>query len=141
MQGGFLAFGTNIDQLFSPVGFDSAQISALGFLIAVLGIFSAFAAGSLVAKYHKYKLMVLFSTWGTFLFLTIAIFSYLTQNLWFISLVMISAALCLVPIIPVGIDYATELTYPIEETVVTGFLLMNAQAFGFVLANIVLQLA
>ena len=51
---------------------------------------------------------------------------------------MVVAAICLVPIIPVGIDFSAELTYPIEETVCTGFLLMSAQGFGFILALLVL---
>ena len=39
---------------------------------------------------------------------------------------LISSAVTLIPIIPVGIDFASELTFPYEETVVTGFLLMSA---------------
>lgn len=54
---------------------------------------------------------------------------------------MVFAAGLLVPIIPVGIDFSSELTFPEEETVSTGFLLMSAQALGFFLALIVLQLA
>ncbi len=54
---------------------------------------------------------------------------------------MVFAAGLLVPVIPVGIDFSSELTFPEEETVSTGFLLMSAQALGFILALVVLQLA
>ena len=52
---------------------------------------------------------------------------------------LICAAVTLIPIIPVGIDFASELTFPYEETVVTGFILMSAQAFGFLLSLAVLK--
>jgi len=51
---------------------------------------------------------------------------------------MVVGAIFLVPIIPVSIDFASELTFPNEETVCTGFLLMSAQAFGFFLSLLVL---
>ena len=40
----------------------------------------------------------------------------------------------IVPIIPVGINFSAELTFPIEPTVVTGTLMMVGQLVGFVLA-------
>ncbi len=58
-----------------------------------------------------------------------------------ISINVVLGAALLVPIIPVGIDFCGELTFPIEPTVCTGFLLMSAQGFGFVLAMIVLHLS
>ncbi len=51
---------------------------------------------------------------------------------------MVFAAGLLVPVIPVCIDFSSELTFPEEETVSTGFLLMSAQALGFILALVVL---
>lgn len=42
----------------------------------------------------------------------------------------------IVPIIPVGINFSAELTFPIEPTVVTGTLMMVGQLAGFVLAII-----
>jgi hypothetical protein len=51
---------------------------------------------------------------------------------------MVVAAFFLVPIISVSIDFAGEMTFPLDETVCTGFLLMSAQALGFILALVVL---
>jgi FLVCR family feline leukemia virus subgroup C receptor-related protein len=86
-------------------------------------------------------MMVRISAWGSFVLVAIAIGTFLMKDRLIVSINMLLAAFCLVPIIPVSIDFATELTFPIEETVCTGFLLMAAQAFGFVLAIIVLQLS
>jgi hypothetical protein len=49
-------------------------------------------------------------------------------------------AVFLIPIIPIGIAYANEVTYPLDETVVVGLIIMIAYAWGFVLAIIVLDL-
>ena len=49
-------------------------------------------------------------------------------------------AVFLIPIIPIGIAYANEVTYPLDETVVVGFILMVSYAWGFVLAIFVLDL-
>lgn len=38
--------------------------------------------------------------------------------------------------IPIGIAFAAELTYSVDETVSQGFLLMMSQAFGFIMANV-----
>ena len=54
---------------------------------------------------------------------------------------MILAAVFLVPIIPIGINFANELTFPLDETVTQGSMLMLSQAFGFILANICIVLA
>ena len=58
-----------------------------------------------------------------------------------IAVNLVVAAVALIPIIPVGIDFAGELTFPYEETVVTGFLLMSAQAFGFGLSLLTLRVS
>lgn len=39
----------------------------------------------------------------------------------------------MVPIIPIGINFASELTFPQEPTVVTGFVLMAGSTMGFIL--------
>lgn len=133
-----MAFGTNISQLFEPIGFSSAQISGLGVLVTIVGILSSVVAGSILQKYRKYTWMVRISSFGTFLLVGVAIGTFISRLEIIVSINMIVAAFCLVPIIPVSIDFATELTFPIEETVCTGFLLMAAQAFGFILAILVL---
>lgn len=85
--------------------------------------------------------MLRVSTFGTFILSSVAIGTFLTKDVLIVAINMIVAAAFLVPVIPLSIDFASELTFPLEETVTTGFLLMSAQAFGFILALIVLQLA
>ena len=95
-------------------------------------------AGFILNRYHKYLLMIKISAIGSFFLVGLALLTFQTKNVSLISANMIVAAVCLVPVIPVGIDFSAELTFPIEETVCTGFLLMSAQGLGFLLALLVL---
>lgn len=98
-------------------------------------------AGLILNRYHKYAWMVRFCAWGTFLISAAALGTFQTRDVLVVSINMLIAAFCLVPIIPVAIDFAGELTFPLEPTVCTGFLLMSSQAFGFCLSLAVLKLA
>jgi len=54
---------------------------------------------------------------------------------------MIIGAIFLVPMIPIGIAFANEISYPMDETVSQGFVMMVSQAFGFILSYLCLFLA
>jgi pyruvate/2-oxoacid:ferredoxin oxidoreductase alpha subunit len=54
---------------------------------------------------------------------------------------MIVGAMFLIPMIPIGIAFAAELTWTVDETVSQGFLLMMSQLFGFVMANVCIVLS
>jgi len=92
----------------------------------VVGIFMSMIAGVILNKFHKYLLMTRLSAFGTTIILAICIYSFHTKNLILIAVNIICAAVTIIPIIPVGIDFASQLSFPYEETVVTGFILMSA---------------
>ena len=73
LQGGFLAFGTNMDQLFAPVGFTNADIAALGACVIVTGVVCSMIAGFILNKYHKYLWMIRCSAWGSFILVSAAL--------------------------------------------------------------------
>jgi len=108
-------------------------------LIIIVGVITSTFTGYILHKFHKYVLMVRLSAIGTAILLCVSMYAIKIQDGLFIAIVLICAAVALIPIIPVGIDFASELTFPYEETVVTGFLLMSAQAFGFLLSLAVLK--
>jgi FLVCR family feline leukemia virus subgroup C receptor-related protein len=82
--------------------------------------------------------MVVISAVGSFVLIAIAVGVIQTEDVLIIAINLIGAAFFLVPIIPVSIDFAGELTFPYESTVTTGFLLMSAQLLGFFIAIAVL---
>ncbi len=60
------------------------------------------------------------------------------SNTSFLTSILIVSAIFIVPVIPIGITYANELTFPLDETVIVGFTLMISYGFGFVLALVTL---
>jgi len=121
-----------------PFGFSSAEIAGLGACIIITGIVSSLTAGFLLNRFHKYKVMVVISAIGSFVLIAVCIGVIQTEDVLIIAINLICAAFFLVPIIPVSIDFAGELTFPYESTVTTGFLLMSAQLLGFFIAIAVL---
>lgn len=68
--------------------------------------------------------------------MAIVTFSIYSDEL-FISINMLILGCFLVPIIPISINFSSELTFPIEATVITGTLMMVGQLGGFMLALII----
>lgn len=140
LQGGFLAFGINISVLLTPT-FSQVEVSMIGANVILVGVITSMLVGVLLNKYQKYLLMTRLSAWGTFVLLSLCIYTFYTQDRVLLAVNLVVTAIALIPIIPVGIDFSAELAFPNEETVVTGFLLMSAQAFGFFLSLLTLDVA
>lgn len=111
------AFGISVDPIFGPLGFNNADIALLGVCVVAAGVFASMASGVLLKMFQKYLLMTRVSCFGCAMFLCLAIGTFHTRDVKLISLNMILAAMFLVPIIPIGINFANELTYPLDETV------------------------
>ena len=135
------AFGSSVDPIFGALGFTTVDISVLGVCVVAGGVCSSMVSGILLKAYRKYLLMTRISCFGCAILLFAAIVTFKFGGLKLISLNMILAAVFLVPIIPIGINFANELTFPLDETVTQGSMLMLSQAFGFILANICIVLA
>jgi len=68
--------------------------------------------------------MLRFSCIGTAVLGCFLTFFYATGKTDLIAANLLLTGLAIVPVIPVGIDFSGELTFPIEPTVVTGTLMM-----------------
>lgn len=98
----------------------------LGSSIICIGVISSMISGCILHKWHNYVMLVRISAWGSFIFVSIGMGSYYTKDPLIVAIFIIIAATCIIPIIPISIDFATEMTFPIEETACTGFMLMSA---------------
>jgi hypothetical protein len=68
--------------------------------------------------------MIRIYCFGTGLLLLSMIFVMPTRKKIPISVMMIVGCIFLVPTIPIGIAFANELSYPMDETVSMGFIMM-----------------
>ena len=135
------AFGVSVYPLFEPLGFTTVNISTLGLFVVFFGVVSSLMNGVLLRCYHKFLFMVRVQCFGTAFFLLCAVYLFQTDYRRILALNMIIGAIFLIPIIPIGIAFSAELTFPTDETVSQGFLLMMSYGTGFILSNICVLVA
>jgi MFS family permease len=118
LDGTFVGFGSCLSSIFTPLGFTSSEISGLGAVTIIFGVMGSFVTGYLLQKYHRYKLMLICSGGLTSFFLLLAIFTFPSDNLWLITSNVWTAGIFMVPCIPICMNFADELCFPLEATAV-----------------------
>lgn len=116
MEGTFFCFGVCVDEILAPYGFSPSEVAIVGGVTIVCGVVSSTIAGVMIQKYHKYKLMLLISTFGTAVSLWCTGLTLYSEIHWLILLNIYSMGVFLVPIIPICMNFANELTFPEEAT-------------------------
>jgi MFS family permease len=89
--------------------------------------------GFILKKTKKNRLLLRICCVGTLLALALTFYTLQQPFMWLIYLNIFLIGFLMVPIIPIGINFASELTFPQEPTVVTGFVLMAGSTMGFIL--------
>ncbi|KAL3080806.1 hypothetical protein niasHS_014911 [Heterodera schachtii] len=129
--GVFYAISTLLSQMilhFNP----SAQEAAgtCGVLIVLSGMLGSVTCGYLLDKFHHFKattlVVYLFSFFGMVLFtLTLA-----QVPIWGLFINSVLLGFFMTGYLPLGFEFAAELTFPIAEGTTSGLLNGSAQAFG-----------
>lgn len=124
-------YGTIIGILANKYGYSDDNASIFGAVFIIGGIIGSGILGTYVEVTRKYKVSIL-------IIATIAIFGPLgilgalyTGEVWPVCLAAFLLGFDLA-ILPVGIDFGVEATYPIPEPVSTGLLMSMAQLCGIV---------
>ena len=82
--------------------------------------------GWILNRWHKYVVIVRILAWLTFILTACASATFATKDVLIVGVSFVVCSCFMIPIIPVSIDFASELTFPNDGAVVTGFLLMSA---------------
>eukprot|EP00743_Colponemidia_sp_Colp-15_P004645 GILK01005006.1.p1 GENE.GILK01005006.1~~GILK01005006.1.p1 ORF type:complete len:457 (-),score=72.14 GILK01005006.1:248-1618(-) len=130
--GSFNTLATLISTLIAPFGFGDSDSSLLGALVIVAGLVGSGVAGFVVDKTHRYRHTLMICFIGSSLAALAFAFLLHTQQ---IALVAISAALLglfMTPVMPLSLELACEVTYPVGEATSAGFLLTGGQIVGVV---------
>ena len=131
MDGSFISFAALVSPIFTPLGFSTFEIVLTGTLTTICGLIAAITSGILVKKYHVHRWMLRISCFGTTLCLLFTFISFPTRNFPLILVNTILLGIFLLPIIPIGLNFSQELTYPIEPSVINGLLMMSAFTCAF----------
>lgn len=112
LDGTFIGFGSVLSVIFIPEGFTSSEISGLGGVTIICGVVGSLIAGILLQKYHKYKFMLIGSGGFTTLLMFIGMIAFKFGDKWSITIIFWLAGFCIVPAIPICMNFADELCFP-----------------------------
>eukprot|EP00698_Gefionella_okellyi_P002305 TRINITY_DN12119_c0_g1_i1.p1 TRINITY_DN12119_c0_g1~~TRINITY_DN12119_c0_g1_i1.p1 ORF type:complete len:447 (+),score=98.16 TRINITY_DN12119_c0_g1_i1:58-1398(+) len=132
-QGAMYAFSTLLGYVLSAEFYSDDQIGILGVLLVAVGIVGAFAAGLLADRLRRYRLLNIvgyIACAASFLWFVLAT---VPDNYLMLCFVFALLGFFATAVIPLGMDLAVELTYPLPEALVTSLLLCSSQLCGIVL--------
>ena len=125
-------YGPIVGILANKMGYSDDDASVFGAVFIVGGIVGSAILGTYVELKRKYKtamiIVAIFAIFGPIALLG----SLYTGEVWPVCLGAFILGFDLA-ILPVGIDFGVELTYPVAEPVSTGLLMSAAQIFGILL--------
>jgi len=131
--GAYNTLATIINQLILPYGYSNDDAGTLGALTIFLGIVGAGVAGLVVDKWKIYKWSLAVSLFfGT---LSFALFTIFLMPNWFVGLCIAVSlgGFFNTAVIPISLELACEVSYPIGEGTPTGILMAMGNVVAIIL--------
>ena len=136
MYGVYACLGAILNTLVEPYGFDSADAAIFGGVFITSGLIGSFVASGILDKYAAYKKVTCASCWGTLIFGSMLLGTFLTGNIIIVSINIACMGFFILPILPIGYSFAVEITYPVSEVMSNGTMMLVAQLLGTLLTGI-----
>lgn len=130
------ALFSTIAYYIQPFSFDASVASYISIVCTVGGIFGNVIGGLYLKKTQQFKKISIYCLIvGTFLF-GVSFLCFMTKNVYIVMVVIFFLGMSLYPVVPVQIELASEIVFPVGEATATGLLWATGQFVGF-LAGIV----
>ncbi|CAD6189913.1 unnamed protein product [Caenorhabditis auriculariae] len=131
--GVFYAISTLLSQMvLSVYPEETVAVGQVGLLIVVAGMLGSVVGGICLDKFKKFKLTTIL----VYLFSFVGMISFtFTIDLNSMALVFINAFF-MTGYLPIGFEFAAEITYPAAEGTTSGLLNASAQIFGILLTSL-----
>jgi FLVCR family feline leukemia virus subgroup C receptor-related protein len=129
--GVFYAISTLLSQmvlLYYPGA--QEETGTIGLLIVVSGMLGSVVCGFILDKFHHYKLTTLVVYFFSFIGMLLFTFTINLGHLWIIFVIAVVLGFFMTGYLPIGFEFAAELTFPIAEGTTSGLLNGSAQLFG-----------
>ncbi|MFH4976006.1 hypothetical protein AB6A40_002715 [Gnathostoma spinigerum] len=134
--GVFYAISTLLNQMILAYHKDAQEsVGTIGLLLVVAGMVGSVIAGVVLDKFNHYKLttviVYLFSFIGMLLFTLL-----LSLNeLWYMFVTSALLGFFMTGYLPIGFEFAAEITFPVPEATSSGLLNGAAQVFGILMTT------
>lgn len=136
--GVFYAVSTVLNQMVFNIWPDLPDLAGrMGLLIVVSGMAGSVTCGQILDRTHAYKLIIvliyLFSLVSMVLFTLVL---ELLNLVWLLYLASITLGYFMTGYLPLGFEFAAEITYPHPANTPAGLLNLSAQVFGLILTYV-----
>ncbi|EAS01074.2 MFS transporter (macronuclear) [Tetrahymena thermophila SB210] len=135
--GNFNSIATLINFYLEQFGFSSDQTSYFGAMFIVSGLIGSGILSVVVERTSAYKKVMTITC-------LISIFTYglqmgmlVLENFWLLMIAIFLMGFFTTPLIPISMDFACEITFPISEPFSSGLVLASGQLFGSILVTLI----
>jgi len=139
--GFFVTLFTVMSQVVQPLKYSQGEAGTIGVVMILSGIVGGgLVFGPIIDKWRKYKITMIISNLGTGI--SIGAFYITLFTDWFphhIMIVMVTAGFVgffAISMLPVGMETAVEICYPMAEATITGILLLSGNIFSIIIVVI-----
>ncbi|KAL4450799.1 hypothetical protein ABPG74_011641 [Tetrahymena malaccensis] len=137
--GNFNSIATLINFYLEQFGFSSDETSYFGAMFIVSGLIGSGILSVIVERTSAYKKVMTITC-------LISIFTYglqmgmlVLENFWLLMIAIFLMGFFTTPLIPISMDFACEITFPISEPFSSGLVLASGQLFGSILVRLIEQ--
>jgi MFS transporter, FLVCR family, MFS-domain-containing protein 7 len=120
-------------QIIQPCGYNDTVAGNSATSLLAVGIVASFAVGPLMRRFKRYALFQKLVTIGSFLAVLFALAVNKPNSEALIYVAWCCCGLMLQPLLPISLEHAAELTYPLSADSSAALLLTSANLFGMAL--------
>ncbi|RWS07521.1 hypothetical protein B4U79_03247 [Dinothrombium tinctorium] len=135
MCGVFYAVSTVLNQVVvsNPLYKDGSKLAGImGFIMTVVGMFGSVVCGTILDTTHRYKETTLVIYVCSFIGMLGFTWSLEVGRVWLVYIVCAALGFFMTGYLPIGFEFASELSYPQPEGTSSGLLNASAQIFGII---------
>lgn len=124
------AIGTVIESVVHPFGLSEVNAADLGIIMIMLGLAGSVALGIFAEKTKKYKVAVGACNLAGIISFAALIGVLYTQSMVGVSVLIGFMGFFLTALLPLGLEFAAEATFPVGEANSGGLLIAMSQVIG-----------
>jgi len=118
-------YGTVIGIMTKPIGYTDADASTFGVFFILGGLVGSGLLGAFVEITRKYKCAMIIICTVSILTPLLLMYTFYLHINWLVYLAVFVLGMELA-ILPVGIDFGVELSFPCAESIITGLLMTGS---------------
>ena len=127
----YTCLGGTVDFLMEPYHYSTTDIAICGAGFVVAGMTGAFVIGVLLDRYPKYLLTLRLLVFCCFVVCVPYFWTLPSGKMWMLLINNIFFGFFALPLIPVGSLFCIEISFPINEAMSLGWIIMWSQVVSF----------